>query len=255
MRRYQEFSESKSCKYCKRKFYNTNLNCGNPDFRKRKFCSHNCYAKSRIKKERTKPCPICNKRFVIKNTFPKQKYCSRECWKKSIIGKVAWNKGKRKYKKNCPYCKNKFATSSNDQIYCCQNCYSKSGRSRKGKSIFNNEEEKRIIKRTQGRKSYQKHISKRRFYYKQLSHKRRSAGGKHTLKQWQELKVEYNYTCPKCKRTEPEIKLTEDHIIPISKWKNWKESNPRIKYECNDIQNIQPLCKSCNAKKHSKIEK
>jgi 5-methylcytosine-specific restriction endonuclease McrA len=67
--------------------------------------------------------------------------------------------------------------------------------------------------------------------------------GSHTFADWETLKAQYNWTCanPECRKQEPEIKLTEDHIIPL------------IKGRSNNIENIQPLCRSCNSKKHTKI--
>ena len=69
------------------------------------------------------------------------------------------------------------------------------------------------------------------------------SNGSYTIEEWENLKKKYHYVCPKCKKKEPIIKLTQDHIIPL------------IKGGSHTIDNIQPLCKSCNSAKQAKIFK
>jgi 5-methylcytosine-specific restriction endonuclease McrA len=58
-----------------------------------------------------------------------------------------------------------------------------------------------------------------------------------TLDEWNELLKKCDYKCLNCGNT---TKLEADHIIPLSVGGN------------DTIDNIQPLCRSCNAKKHIK---
>jgi 5-methylcytosine-specific restriction endonuclease McrA len=69
----------------------------------------------------------------------------------------------------------------------------------------------------------------------------KAAEGEHTYQQWLDVKKIFDNTCPMCFRSEPQITLTVDHKIPLSKGGT------------NFIDNIQPLCKPCNSSKHTKI--
>ena len=70
----------------------------------------------------------------------------------------------------------------------------------------------------------------------------RRALGCLNMQNWNLIKNHYGSKCLKCERREPEIKLTIDHIVPVSRGGT------------NDLNNLQPLCFSCNSSKRVKIE-
>ena len=107
------------------------------------------------------------------------------------------------------------------------------------------ERTRRILSSYRGPRSSNKGgISLQPGYLAFQSHQRRrriaGASGSLTYQEWIDLKAYWKHTCLCCSRREPEITLTQDHIIPLSKGGS------------NSIKNIQPLCKSCNSKKHRK---
>lgn len=55
------------------------------------------------------------------------------------------------------------------------------------------------------------------------------------------LRALYRRTCLACGRREPAIKLTVDHIIPLS----WGGTN--------SLDNFQPLCTECNLAKGARL--
>lgn len=54
---------------------------------------------------------------------------------------------------------------------------------------------------------------------------------------WYNMLADYNHACAYCKSQED---ITQDHIIPLSKGGQ------------NVIENIQPLCRTCNSRKRDK---
>lgn len=106
-----------------------------------------------------------------------------------------------------------------------------------------------------GRNSYERHAEERRQYsleyYKRFPEKsvaatnrrralKLAAKGSHTEKEWQDIKAFYGFKCLKCGQHEPDIKLTRDHVIPLTEGGS------------DSISNIQPLCARCNSKKNNK---
>ena len=94
-----------------------------------------------------------------------------------------------------------------------------------------------------GRKWRENNRDKVRIFEKNRGARERNAVGSFTFQEWEDLKKKCNYTCQMCGKKEPKIKLTIDHIIPISRG------------GINYINNIQPLCRSCNSIKGIKLLK
>lgn len=76
------------------------------------------------------------------------------------------------------------------------------------------------------------------------THRRRARkmnnGGTFADKEWLKVKEIYNYTCLRGFDSESNVKLTIDHVIPL------------VLGGLNSIENIQPLCLSCNSSKGTK---
>jgi 5-methylcytosine-specific restriction endonuclease McrA len=91
------------------------------------------------------------------------------------------------------------------------------------------------------RKKYKKE-NREKFlvYYKNRHRYYKNGGATFTETEWQQMKEFYNFSCLCCGKTEPEIELIADHVIPSSLG------------GINGIENRQPLCGLCNSKKYNK---
>jgi len=89
-------------------------------------------------------------------------------------------------------------------------------------------------------KEHPEQKDKKRFMEYRRRVKKRNNGGSHTYQEWIALKDRYDNRCAKCGINESLVKITEDHIKPISLGGS------------DNIDNIQPLCQSCNSQKSTK---
>lgn len=169
-------------------------------------------------------------------------------WNKGMVGvQVAWNKGKKvqtntgrtHFKKGHTLTeghKQRISVAQKGNKHALGNILSietrkKMGVARSGANAWNWKEGISTGENKKKYSSYQTRLRKAR---------KREAEGTHSFAEWENLKAQYNWTCPCCKKQEPDIVLTADHIIPLTKGGS------------NNIENIQPLCRSCNSKKYTK---
>ena len=105
------------------------------------------------------------------------------------------------------------------------------------------------------RQYYHTHIEAKRAYHRAYKAKRRADyirfnilrrtrvtgnGGSYTLIAWHALCKRYGFRCLSCMRKLPYLKLTVDHVIPVTKGGS------------SDIDNLQPLCQPCNSQKNDR---
>mgnify|MGYP001603932449 CR=1 FL=1 len=208
-----------------------------------------------------KNCQNCYRDF---KTFPsrKGKFCSHKCHNLSMIGKLMpektrmalmtaprWNKGTAyKIERICLGCNKSFIQiGKRFRKFCCFSCSRPHIKNIQIGKVLSAKTKKKMRLAHKGEHKgsenpnwkggittmigYKSYIQTRR------EERKKQNGGFYSFEDWLLLKIKYGFICLCCKRQEPEIKLTPDHIIPISKGGS------------NDISNIQPLCLPCNQRK------
>lgn len=113
--------------------------------------------------------------------------------------------------------------------------YPEKEKARKEKWLANNAERERERRR----KWIASHPERNRHDAQVRRARERQAEGKVTINEWLELLDKYGHKCLCCGRTD--VKLTMDHVVPLALGGPHK------------IENIQPLCLSCNSRKRTRI--
>lgn len=196
-------------------------------------------------------CIVCGK-LINQNKYAngRQKYCTLKCRSKHYYKKYydhfTWVE-----EISCPICKKLFEKNNINQKFCSDICRKKNWKNKHRNIVLKNQREynkRRKLdniahkKDLESRKRWRKNNKDKKYSYKRSYRARKYGnGGYHTKKEWLLLKKKFNYTCQMCGKKEPEIKLTEDHIKPLSKGGN------------DYIKNIQPLCRYCNSYKNDRI--
>lgn len=185
-------------------------------------------------------CKTCGKDFSDFTSRNRQ-YCSKKCWydSKKFRQHISARRGPT-LKRTCRHCgKVEYVSpSEKKRIYCSQLCYAKASIGK----VISESARKKISEANKGEKNHSWKGGYRRKIYNNRRYRARRMGaeGSHTLEEWEEKKKEFNHTCLMCGKAEPEITLTVDHIVPL------------IGGGTDYINNIQPLCKSCNSIKRDR---
>ncbi len=178
-----------------------------------------------LRKGRDKVCPCGKTFFVHLYRFEGTKYCSNKCFGEyhNFIG---YNKGKKIPKGAVA----KLGAKNPMFGY----IYTEAQKEKKREVMIAYYDKKGRVSKEHKRR-IKTELENARWNSK------RANGGSHTRHEWDDVKKKQDYTCLHCKKREPEIKLTKDHIIPISRGGR------------SDIANIQGLCLRCNISKKDKI--
>lgn len=190
-------------------------------------------------------CQQCGMEFERQSKMGKSpKWCSPTCANR------AWRRRKRPMmygEQECVICGSKFIPYAKAQrhLVCSSKCRARryylanKERSDARTNQWHSNHKDRL--RGYQRKCWEKKPE----YYANLfriteGRRRANLKGKLTPQEWQSVLDLYGHKCLRCGKSEAEVKLTIDHVIPVSQGGS------------NTIDNVQPLCKSCNASKNAR---
>lgn len=171
-------------------------------------------------------CEVCQKKFSHPPS-KKRNTCSIKCMKQRTKNKLV--------KIKCKLCNATFEIEKwqlNSRKYCSKAC-ANIAQTGKGHPSWKGGHKITALEWARRNPDYVAHNSSLR------RARIKGAEGSHTIEEWEAVKKAHDNRCAHCGTDEP---LTKDHIIPLTKGGT------------DFIDNIQPLCHSCNASKGNRIE-
>ncbi len=181
-----------------------------------------------------KICEYCKVQYAEKRNF--QRFCSPNCQNKNWFEE---HPGKRAEYDRAKYKKNK------ESIIIRVSAWRKKNLDKTRKYfvdwVLRNPEKAKISGIARTKKWHDKHPLKVRAIKLERRCRLSGNGGNYTPEEWQGLLDKSNGSCLMCRQPVGIKKLTVDHILPVSLGGT------------NFVNNLQPLCHSCNAKKHTKV--
>lgn len=195
-------------------------------------------------------CKTCDKSFLTYKSrivSGKGKYCSKTCYTKQQINKPLSETHKQKLSEAKMGELNSFYGKSHSPESIAKIIKKKSGQRCSPATEFKPGQKPWNvgIPHLVGEKhpQWKGGISKMPDYSRVHTARRRlriKEGGHYSVQEWLDMKEKYNFMCLCCKKQEPFIKLSPDHVVPLARGGT------------NTIDNIQPLCCGCNGRKWAK---
>lgn len=199
-------------------------------------------------------CPVCNKEFTPKRRNQKfcRSYCLKRDWK--LRHRDSVNEWQRKFFRNksdirlsglvakrCPQCGGEFQALYDRlhpyKTYCSTKCRHRWNQRR------TKARDREVLKNPSlDPERYWKVLNRKRVQdanYSSLHRGCKRCSGHHIhLGDWLAVKERYGNRCVMCKRPESlQLPMTIDHIVALANGGH------------NTVDNIQPLCRSCNSRK------
>lgn len=184
-----------------------------------KYCSKKCEAEARKKPRIQVVCGFCGTSFgKLECRIKSVNYCSKKCTQLARRREDAKWKNKEHIAAYMSQYSKVYVARNQERVKAQRERYKQSGM-------------RKIVQR----RYREKNSAKIQALYRRRYHAKIT--GNLTTAQWKSVLEQHGHKCAACNK---QVKLTIDHIVPLSCGGS------------HTLSNVQPLCKSCNSRKNTK---